>query len=223
MIVNADDFGRSHGINRGIGQAHEHGIVTSASLMVRFPAARGAAAYARAHPDISVGLHVDGGEWMYSDGTWASVYEVEPLVEEVGQQLEEFRRLVGEDPTHLDSHQHIHRDEPLKSRMVELAEGLGVPLRHFTAAVRYVGAFYGQDGNGAPLPGAIGVDNLVALVRNLEPGVTELGCHPGEGNDFESSYVAERSIEVETLCDERVRETLQRERIELRSFRDAFK
>ena len=33
--------------------------------------------------------------------------------------------------------------------MVELAERLGVPLRDFTCSVRYVGAFYGQDGNGA--------------------------------------------------------------------------
>jgi len=35
LIVNADDFGQSPGVNRGIIQAHEHGIVTSASLMVR--------------------------------------------------------------------------------------------------------------------------------------------------------------------------------------------
>ena len=50
LIVNADDLGRSSGINRGIGIAHERGIVTSASLMVRLPAAREAAAYARGLP-----------------------------------------------------------------------------------------------------------------------------------------------------------------------------
>ena len=47
LIVNADDFGQSHGVNRGIIEAHERGVVTSASLMVRWPAARKAAAYAR--------------------------------------------------------------------------------------------------------------------------------------------------------------------------------
>lgn len=47
MIVNADDFGLSPGVNRGIIQAHEHGIVTSASLMVRRAAAYQAAQYAR--------------------------------------------------------------------------------------------------------------------------------------------------------------------------------
>jgi chitin disaccharide deacetylase len=222
LIVNADDFGRSPGINQGSARAHERGIVTSASLMVRYPAALDAAAYARAHADLSVGLHLDGGEWIYRDGGWAAVYEIEPLLDEVEGQLEQFRRLVGEDPTHLDSHQHIHRDEPLKTQMVELADRLGVPVRHFSPSVRYVGDFFGQDHYGAPLPGAIGVDNLVALICDLEAGVTELGCHPGEGDDLESSYVAERPIEVETLCDSRVRQALDRQGVELRSFSSAF-
>ena len=74
-IVNADDFGQSAGINRGIVEAHERGIVTSASLMVRWPAASAAAAYARAHPRLSVGLHVDLGESIYRDGEWIALYE----------------------------------------------------------------------------------------------------------------------------------------------------
>jgi len=49
LIVNADDFGQSTGINRGIIEAHERGVVTSASLMVRWPAAIDAAQYAREH------------------------------------------------------------------------------------------------------------------------------------------------------------------------------
>ena len=42
LIVNADDFGQSRGVNRGVIEAHERGIVTSASLMVRWPAAESA-------------------------------------------------------------------------------------------------------------------------------------------------------------------------------------
>ena len=56
LIVNADDFGQSPGVNRGIIEAHEHGIVTSASLMVRWPAAASAAAYAREHARLGLGL-----------------------------------------------------------------------------------------------------------------------------------------------------------------------
>src|SRR5437764_14850027 len=75
LIVNADDFGRSPATNDGIIRGHEHGIVTSASLMVRWPAAVEAARYARRHPGLSLGLHVDLGEWAYLDGQWVLVYE----------------------------------------------------------------------------------------------------------------------------------------------------
>src|SRR5689334_3870836 len=78
LIVNADDFGLSEGVNRGIIQAHERGILTSASLMVRWPAAGEAALYAMAHPKLSVGLHVELGEWIFVQGEWRIKYEVVP-------------------------------------------------------------------------------------------------------------------------------------------------
>ena len=59
VIVNGDDFGASLGINRGIVEAHERGVLTSASLMVDGPAAPDAVARARANPALSVGLHLE--------------------------------------------------------------------------------------------------------------------------------------------------------------------
>src|SRR5260370_31664554 len=76
LIVNADDFGQSAGINRGIIDAHERGVVTSASLMVRWPAAPEAAKYARSHTSLSLCLHFDFGEWCCRDGNWSILYEV---------------------------------------------------------------------------------------------------------------------------------------------------
>ena len=55
LIVNADDFGQSAGITCGIVEAHEHGIVTSASLMVSWSASAAAAAYARTRAALSTG------------------------------------------------------------------------------------------------------------------------------------------------------------------------
>jgi predicted glycoside hydrolase/deacetylase ChbG (UPF0249 family) len=54
LIVYADDFGRSHGINSGITLAHDRGIVTCASAMVRWPAAAEAAELARKQPGLGV-------------------------------------------------------------------------------------------------------------------------------------------------------------------------
>src|SRR5436309_3540787 len=116
LIVNADDFGQSPGVNRGIIEAHERGIVTSASLMVRWPAATEAAAYAKQHPELSVGLHLDLGEWIYCDGEWRKLYDViqeddaVAVATEVEQQVRAFRQLMGRNPTHIDSHQHSHRN-----------------------------------------------------------------------------------------------------------------
>ena len=57
LVVNADDFGASEGVNRGIAHAHVHGIVTSTSLMVTGRAPEHAAELAREHPELGVGLH----------------------------------------------------------------------------------------------------------------------------------------------------------------------
>src|SRR5882724_2130520 len=76
LIVNADDFGLSAGVNRGIIESAERGILTSASLMVRSPAAVEAAEYAKQNSKISVGLHVDLGEWVLRNGEWELLYKV---------------------------------------------------------------------------------------------------------------------------------------------------
>jgi predicted glycoside hydrolase/deacetylase ChbG (UPF0249 family) len=226
LIVNADDFGQSPGVNRGVAEAHDRGIVTSASLMVRWPAATPAAGYARLHPELSVGMHFDLGEWAYRDGGWHPVYEVLSTEEasavrrEVGRQLEGFRRLLGRDPTHLDSHQHVHRDQPVGHVLAEVADELGVPLRDHTPGVRYSGEFYGQTGTGRPYPRAITLASLLGILVELPSGITELGCHPGLGRDLDSMYLAEREQEVEVLCHPRVPEAITEEGIRLVSFRD---
>ena len=183
--------------------------------MVRWPAAVGAAALARAHPRLSVGLHLDFGEWVYEAGTWAPVYERPVSGDELRAQLARFRALLGRDPTHLDSHQHVHRDEPIATLAGELAAELGVPLREH-GPIRYLGGFHGQSGRGEPCPQAIEADSLIAIVRSLEHGVSELGCHPGFDAALDSSYRLERLQEVRALCDPRVREALAREGVVLR-------
>jgi predicted glycoside hydrolase/deacetylase ChbG (UPF0249 family) len=226
LIVNADDFGQSPGVNLGIIEAHERGIVTSTSLMVRWPAATEAAGYARAHPELSVGLHLDFGEWICRDGEWSRLYQVieeaDPAAvsAEVGRQLEAFRDLTGRDPSHIDSHQHAHRNEPARSIVLGTARRLGAPVRHFCETVRYCGEFYGQDDAGTPYHEGIGVEGLVDLLRRLGPGCHELGCHPGRGDDLETMYRDERALEVATLCDPRVRASLASLGIALRSFHD---
>jgi predicted glycoside hydrolase/deacetylase ChbG (UPF0249 family) len=224
LIVNADDLGLSDPVNSGIAEAHERGVVTSASLMVRQAAAPPAAEYAAAHPALAVGLHIDLGQWDYVNGEWMAAYERCPADDEAAvetecrAQLEAFRRLLGREPTHLDSHQHVHMSEPVAAVAARLAAELAVPLR--ARGIPYEGGFYGQTGKGEPLPEGIGVESLVALISSLPAGWTELGCHPGLQMGDESSYGDERERELRTLCDPRVREAIEREGVALRSFAD---
>lgn len=224
LIVNADDVGQSLSINRGTARAIDEGIVTSVSLMVSHDAAEDAVAMLRARQHVSIGLHFDIAEWEFSDGEWRALYQradetdEHAVARELDAQLTRFHVLVGRPPTHIDSHQHVHRREPVKSVVGAAGEALGVPVREL-GDVRYDGSFYGQHGSGQPFAEGITVDRLREIVSSLADGVTELGCHPGEGSaDSESMYVAERSQEMRALCDPAVRDAIVEHGVVLRSF-----
>jgi chitin disaccharide deacetylase len=224
LIVNADDFGHSSAINRGVIHAHDHGIVTSASLMVRWPAAVEAAEYARNRPGLSLGLHLDLGEWTYRDENWVPVYNVVPLDDatalrnEVLRQLAIFRTLTGRDPDHLDSHQHVHLREPARTVVLEAALELGAPVRDCTPGIRYCGRFYGQTTEGSTYLAGITSDALIEIFSQLSPGVTEAACHPGEGEVPNTTYTGERAMEAKALCERRVRSALIEMGIQLCGF-----
>jgi predicted glycoside hydrolase/deacetylase ChbG (UPF0249 family) len=226
LVVNADDFGQSDGVTRGIAEAFERGIVTSASMMVRWPAASAAARYARAQPDLALGLHLDFGEWALCDGEWVQLYETadvtnaEQVRSEAFQQLDLFRDLVGAEPTHVDSHQHVHLQEPIRSAATEIARLIGIPLRHCSPAIAYCGEFYGQDEYGNAYRDGIEVASLIRIFRHLRPGITELACHPGYAEGLTTMYRDERTIEVHSLCNPAVRLALGDFGVELKSFRD---
>jgi predicted glycoside hydrolase/deacetylase ChbG (UPF0249 family) len=223
LIVNADDFGLTHGVNRGIIQSFEHGILTSTSLMVRYPAAAEAATYAKAHPKLSLGLHVDLGEWVWLDGDWHRKYEVVPaddeksVAAEIQSQLAEFERLADRLPDHLDSHQHVHRNEPARRILLQLAASICVPLRE-CSTVHFCGDFYGQTGEGNPIPGALTSENLIDILKRLPDGASELGCHPGYCDGLDSVYCEEREAEVRVLCDPGIKAKLRHLDINLCGF-----
>jgi chitin disaccharide deacetylase len=226
LIVNADDFGQSAGINRGVAAAHEKGVVTSGSLMVCWPDAPAGVATAKAWKGFSIGLHLDLGEWALRDGTWQPHYERAPIADagavaaEIDAQLNAFRALVGRDPTHLDSHQHVHLKEPMRQLMLERAERLGVPIRGLRGDVRYSGSFYGLHRDGQPQPDAISCKGFLQAASIPGDTTIEVSCHPAAEVDFESMYSFERVDELRVLCDPRLRAALSVAGFELASFHD---
>lgn len=205
LVVNADDFGLAHGVNDGIIEGHVSGIVTSTSLMVLRPAAGQAAELATGHPELSVGLHFE------DDGT-ADLDDPGQAEHAFYAQLERFRELVGRDPTHVDSHHHVHARPIAAFR--SLVAPLGVPLRH-DGRVSYIGGFWGQ-----PDLGHVRRPFLRQLVEGeAVDGFSELGCHPARiTDDLRSSYLHERAVELQTLTDPGLREELESTGVRLVSF-----
>lgn len=227
LVVNADDFGLSPGVNEGVIRAHRNGIVTSTSLMVRQPAAAEAAALARENPRLGVGLHVDVGEWRHDGADWVPVYarvdldDFDEIAREVDAQLRLFEEIMRARPTHLDSHQHVHRRDPLIGLLLERADRLGVPVRHLTPDIRYEGRFYGQTDEGARLAGQVSIEALCQLIIELGPGVTELCCHPAVSADIDTAYRDERLMELAALCDPAARRTVADADVVLCTFAEA--
>ena len=155
LIVNADDFGRSPGVNQGVIRAHEQGIVTSATLMVRWPAAAEAAAYAR-RSSLSVGLHLDLGEWEYRDGEWHERYQVLPETPDASgtgaQPSARAARAVDREArpptwTPTSTSTATSRRAPPCS---QAGERLGIPVRWFTPGIGYSGALLRAGRQGHP-------------------------------------------------------------------------
>jgi hopanoid biosynthesis associated protein HpnK len=153
LIVNADDFGISEAVNRGIVEAHDRGIVTSTSLMATGPAFEHAVELARSRPRLAVGVHL-----VLTEQRPLSAAAVPSLVRpdgafephlaqllrrqlrgrislaEVRRELDaQIRRVraAGIAIGHLDGHQHAHVLPGVARIVAELA------AEHGIAAVRY--------------------------------------------------------------------------------------
>ena len=218
LIVNADDLGLSAGVNEGILQAHIGGIVTSASLMVGGPAATEAAAMARDHPGLSIGLH-----WV-GDGAGQAGLDTadgDAVRDEFAAQLDTFVSLVGREPTHVDSHHHLHSEEHLIGLFQELVTPLGVPLRG-DGRVAHVGGFYAQWEWKVTKLEYVSVGFLQRLLREeVREGWTEISCHPAVvRGDFDSVYLEERAAELRTLTDPEVMGTIRALGIELVNYEE---
>ena len=155
LIVNADDFGASPGINRAVIQAQREGILTSASLMVNEPAFADAVALARQNPRLGVGLHlalshghsalapekIPGlvnarGEFSNSPTATGMRYFMRrnlrgQLRREIRAQFEKFRA-TGLMLDHVNGHLHFHLHPTVFSIVMELADEFGIQRMRLT-------------------------------------------------------------------------------------------
>jgi predicted glycoside hydrolase/deacetylase ChbG (UPF0249 family) len=203
VIFNADDFGASTGINRGVIEAHRDGVVTSTSLLVTGQAVDDAISLLGHFPDLAIGLHWD--VWGEDERSFDLADRV-AVAREFERQLDAFQSLVGRLPTHVDSHKHAHMAPEAYPVIQDLVREIGVPLRG-DGRVTYVGGFYAQWEWLVTDLEHVSVEFLQQMLREeVTAAWTEVGCHPGYvSDDFRSPYLTEREVELATLTDPAVR------------------
>jgi len=228
LVVNADDFGYTHGVNKGIIKAHTKGIVTSTSLMV-YGKAVAEAKELSAFPRLSVGLHFQiTGEGLLNVGIQKKVFlplsSTQRIKKEFSKQVDEFAKIVGKKPTHLDSHHNVHSHPKVKPIFEEYSKKHSVPIRHFSG-VKFIEDFFGWDDSRVTDPSRIGTDSLLHILSRLDDDISELLCHPGivdqELRNI-TKYADERSAELQTLTDKRVMEQIRRSKIQLVNWSEAW-
>ncbi len=234
LVVNADDFGRSSGINRGIIEGHVNGIITSASLMTDRDAFEEGVAMAKAHPKLGIGLHLDldsffnvqhgvGRLLSYKD---ASI-RMEMILQEAERQLKKILS-TGLPITHVDGHHHSHLRPELFAAVAALTAKYKIPvIRYFKGF--YDGLYPGVDMSWIPdlvrRFGLRSTDTFFAGWEKVEsslPGYSyfdlnvpfktaELMVHPGQGEQWR-----ERELMLCTSAD--VRKELEFKQIQLVNF-----
>lgn len=245
LIVNADDFGLTAGVSRGILEAHGKGIVSSTTMLVNRPIDPALVGALKASA-LGVGLHlnltlgapvsdprrvpslVDGeGKFVRDARQAAARAKAEEARIELGAQIDAFRKLMGRFPTHLDSHHHVGRHEPILALILEFARAIRVPVRSGDAQVRAAARrlklrtpdhFMGGSGPEAYWSS----ERLLAHLASLPDGVSEFMTHPGyfDQDLAGSRYGAQREVELEGLTDPRVRESVDARGIRLGHFGD---
>jgi chitin disaccharide deacetylase len=152
LIINADDYGRTLDISRGIREAHLRGMVTSSTTMLNMPSAADDLKIAlKETPNLGLGVHLvlTAGKPLLPAVKIPSLttpagnfHKLEQFVSlapslnlaeakaEWQAQIETFIATVGKKPTHLDSHHHSSYFTPgLLQSMFELAREYGLPIR----------------------------------------------------------------------------------------------
>jgi hopanoid biosynthesis associated protein HpnK len=150
LIINADDFGLTSGINRAILEAHQQGIVTSTTLMANGPAFQDAVQLSQSLPKLSVGCHVvltdgqpvldasqvstlvEGQSLRFRDplskvllATFAGRLDENQIEAEAQAQIRKLQA-AGIVVSHFDSHKHTHLLPQILRPLLRAAKACGV-------------------------------------------------------------------------------------------------
>jgi len=267
LIVNADDYGRTPGVSKGIRKAHRDGIVTSTTALMNMPGIEEELrTVMREAPELGLGVHLvlTSGSPLLAPAAVDSItggrktfpaqedfirklntIDPEQAAAEWDAQILKFISVTGRNPDHLDSHHHAtYFSEPLFEKFLGLAKRYACPVRiplpcpsgycdglpdalcvsardfvpRLTATFGtkkpdwFIGTFYNGDAT---------YEQLALIIGRLEPGISEIMCHPGYADRAlieGSAYNKPREREIEILALDLIRQMITERGIRLMNF-----
>ena len=244
LIVNADDFGLSKGQNYGIIEACRRGVVTSTTALINGEAVEHAAQLSRELPELGVGMHFvltlglplspmpgltrDGqlGKWIWEMAEQDAL-PLDEIARELDCQFNRFVDLFGREPTHIDSHHHVHMIPAIFPLVAEFAQRKGVAMRvdrdvhglpdvAVTSTEGFSSAFYGDE-----IDEALFLKVLDESAAKGERSL-EVMAHPAFVDNIvrKSAYCWPRLAELDVLTSASLKYAIAERGYRLGTFRD---
>ena len=244
LIVNADDFGLSKGQNYGIIEACRRGVVTSTTALINGEAVEHAAQLSRELPELGVGMHFvltlglplspmpgltrEGqlGKWIWEMAEQDAL-PLDEIARELDCQFNRFVDVFGREPTHIDSHHHVHMIPAIFPLVTEFAQRKGVAMRvdrevrglpdvAVTSTEGFSSAFYGDE-----IDEALFLKVLDESAAKGERSL-EVMAHPAFVDNIvrKSAYCWPRLAELDVLTSASLKYAIAERGYRLGTFRD---
>ena len=243
LIINADDFGLSNGVNYGLMDSYKHGVVRSTSIMAGMPGFDHAVELlnnSKGLEGLGCGVHltlsaykpvlnthktiVDENGFFYkriNEEIVENKFDLEEIYNEFSAQIQKVINN-GIEITHLDSHHHVHTLKSLKPIMERLIKEYNLPIRGgllyelaYDKVIPYRGFFYDK---------TVSIDVFKKLDIN-EYEVLETMTHPAYLDSFimeNSSYNVKRIEELKILTSKELKDYIEENEIKICNYKDIF-
>lgn len=232
IIFNADDLGLSEGVNKGIIDCYENGVVNSCSLMTTTTHFEETVALISKHKLKNIGLHfnlTEGEPLIRNHKTIVGkdnkflrvvhdqkdINQAEVFAEIEAQYIKAIN--AGVVINHMDSHHHIHMTAALRAIFVAFSKKYKLPLRKINNTARHpfrVFNFYKETKGVKYFTNKISLDfyaegateqNLVYILDKYKGDDLEIMCHPGYVDEENGVYNNEREIELKILTSNKIK------------------
>lgn len=244
LIVNADDFGYSRGINLGIIDSYKEGILSSTTMMANMPGFEHGVKMAKENPELGIGVHLtltcgkpllkntvpsltsDGFFHKFSFYTDNFSIDTDELYKEWDAQINKIKD-AGIDATHIDSHHHMNTIPIIKDVFLALAREHNLPVRNNFSVPNDIQTTdklfmeFDNLGSTRELWKSLVINNLIKDCKQFQ--TVEIMCHPGYLDHvvFESSGLLENRVHtVHELINPAYHDILKNNNIKLGTYKD---